>query len=219
LNPGGPLFDPPGGAHAFSWLGLFPLLVALPAIAILLRGLVLGKLPPALAVAGIVLPIAAYGFGSLFVMEKSKEVAFCGSCHIMTPITQSLEANDNLLASTHFKRGLVPHDQACYTCHSGYGIWGTMDAKMAGLMHMVRTLTGWYDLPLKLNGKFDIASCLNCHAAAPAFRAVEAHQNPELQKQILSGEMSCTGLCHPEAHPASALQGRQARIDGPVVRR
>jgi len=216
--PAGPLFQPPGES-ALSWLALIPMLMAIPAIAILAWGLVRGKLPPAFAAAGIILPIAAYGFASGYVMEGSKEVSFCGSCHVMGPIVESLSANDKMLASTHYTRGLVPHEHACYTCHSGYGIWGTMDAKMAGLMHMVRTITGKYDLPLKLHGKFDIASCLNCHAAAPSFRNVEAHQNMELQKQLLSGEMSCTGLCHPEAHPASALDGRTASLDSRVADR
>ncbi|MBU6283952.1 NapC/NirT family cytochrome c [bacterium] len=216
--PTGPLFQPPGAA-GFSWLALIPVLLAIPAIVILAWGLVRGRLPAALAAAGIVLPIAAYGFASGYVMEGSKEVSFCGSCHVMGPIVDSLSADDKMLASTHYRRGLVPHEHACYTCHSGYGIWGTMDAKMAGLMHMVRTITGKYDLPLELNGKFDIASCLNCHAAVPSFRAVEAHQDPELQKQLVSGEMSCTGLCHPEAHPASALTGQTASLDARVARR
>jgi hypothetical protein len=78
---------------------------------------------------------------------------------------------------------------------------------MAGVMHMIRTVTGRYELPLKTHGPFDIDSCLGCHAHAPAFRAVEAHQEPDLQKQLLSGELSCTGLCHPAAHPESALKG------------
>ena len=60
---------------------------------------------------------------------------------------------------------------------------------------------------IKLNGTFDIDSCLGCHAFAPSFRAVEAHQDPDLQKQLLSREMGCTGICHPAAHPEAALTG------------
>jgi hypothetical protein len=157
--------------------------------------------------AALLLPIAAYVVGTGHMMEKSKEVSFCGSCHVMTPIVASLEANDGSLASIHYTRGLVAHDQACFTCHSGYGIWGGVDAKMAGVMHMVRAATGRYTLPIKHNGPFDIDSCLGCHAFAPSFRAVEAHQDPDLQKQLLSREMSCTGICHPAAHPETALTG------------
>lgn len=215
--PIGPLFEPPGTSDV-SWFAILPVLFALPAIVLLVRGLVRGTLPPALAAAAVALPVAAYGFASGYVMEGSKQVSFCGSCHVMEPLVESLSANDRMLASTHYTRGLVPHDQACYVCHSGYGIWGTMDAKMAGLMHMVRTITGKYDLPLRLNGKFDVASCLNCHAAAPSFRDVEAHRDMEIQKQLVSGETSCTGLCHPEAHPPAALAGQAASPGARVAR-
>lgn len=203
----GPLFAGPAGAGGITWGAVLPILVAVPAIALLVIALVRGRLPTALAAAGVFLPVVAYAFGSLYVLEGSKQTTFCGSCHVMTPLTASLEANDGSLASTHYTRGLVPHDEACYTCHSGYGIWGGVDAKKAGVMHMVRTITARYEFPLKLHGTFDIGSCLGCHAFAPAFRAVQEHQNAELQKQILACEIGCTGLCHPAAHPASALNG------------
>lgn len=191
-------------------MAVLPVLVAVPAVVILLVGIVRGKLPPSLGAAGVLLPVAAYGLGALFVMEQSKQMSFCGSCHLMTPILESVHANDGSLASIHYARGLVPHDDACYTCHSGYGIWGTVGAKMSGLMHMVRTVTGTYELPLTHRGPFDIDSCLGCHAFAPSFQAVEAHREPELQAQLVSREMSCTGVCHPEAHPKSALGGGEA---------
>lgn len=159
----------------------------------------------------MLLPIAAYGLASMYMLEDSKEVSFCGSCHLMKPIVKTLESNDGSLASTHYARGLIPHDQACYVCHSGYGIWGTVDAKMAGLGHLVRTATGWYNLPLRLNQPFDIDSCLNCHAFARTFRAVEAHQDPDLQQQLVERAIGCTGTCHPPAHPAEALGGGMAQ--------
>jgi hypothetical protein len=207
VNATGPLFAGPPGEHGLPWVGILPVTIAVVAIAILVWALVRGSLPAGIAAAGFLLPVAAYGFGALFVMERSKEVSFCGSCHVMTPLVASVEGNDGSLASIHYGRGLVPYDTACYTCHSGYGIWGTVDAKMAGMMHMIRTATGWYDLPIKLHGTFDIDSCLGCHAHAASFRAVEAHQDPDLQKQLLSHELSCTGVCHPAAHPESALTG------------
>jgi hypothetical protein len=147
----------------------------------------------------------------LMVMEESKDVRFCGSCHVMKPIVESLHATDgSSLAAIHYTRGLVPTGKACYTCHSGYGIWGTFGAKRAGMMHMLRTATGRYALPIALNGMFDINSCLGCHAGAPSFRAVEAHKDPELQKALLDRTMTCTGACHPAAHPEEALTGGKA---------
>jgi nitrate/TMAO reductase-like tetraheme cytochrome c subunit len=207
LNVTGPLFAGPAGAQGIPWSAVLPLVVALPAIALLVLGLLRGRLPASFTAAGLLLPFAAYGLGSLYVMEGSKQTEFCGSCHIMTPILASVRGADGSLASIHYMRGLVPYDQACYTCHSGYGIWGNFDAKVAGLSHMARTVTGDYELPLKMWAPFDIDSCLGCHAHAPSFRNVEAHQDADLQKALLAREMSCTGVCHPEAHPASALGG------------
>jgi len=203
----GPLFTGPETQAGTPWSAVLAALVALAAVALLLVGLLRGRLPAALAGAGVLLPVAAYGLGSLYMLEGSKQTTFCGSCHVMTPLLASLDAKDGGLAGTHYARGLVPHDEACYTCHSGYGIWGGVDAKIAGVMHMVRTVTGRYALPIALNGPFDIDSCLGCHAVTAAFRDVPAHQNEELQKQLLAREMSCTGICHPPAHPAWALKG------------
>lgn len=209
--PTGGLFVSPPVEQAVDWIRVLPVLVALPAVAILLWGLARGRLPPAVAVAGLILPAAAYGLGMLMVMEESKDIRFCGSCHVMQPIVESLHATDgSSLAAIHYTRGLVHNGEACYTCHSGYGIWGTFDAKTAGTMHMLRTLTGRYTLPLELNGTFDINSCLGCHAGAASFRAVTAHQDPDLQQALLSRTMACTGACHPAAHPEAALTGGKA---------
>ena len=129
----------------------------------------------------------------------------------MTPIVESMHAtDDSSLAAIHYSRGLVPTAEACFTCHSGYGIWGTVGAKRAGVMHMLRSLTGRYHLPLELNGTFDINSCLGCHAGAATFRAVAAHQDPDVQQALLSHAVTCTGACHPAAHPEEALTGGKA---------
>ncbi|MGH7789244.1 MAG: hypothetical protein ACRERC_20410 [Candidatus Binatia bacterium] len=202
-----PLFAGPPAAHGIQWLAILALVVGGMAAILLVWGLVRGRLPAGYGMAAVCLPIAAYGLASLHMLENSKQVSFCGSCHVMAPIVSSLQGNDESLASVHYTRGLVPHEEACFSCHSGYGIWGGVDAKMAGVMHMLRTATGWYTLPIKHNGPFDIDSCLGCHAYAPSFRAVEAHQDPDLQQQLLSRELSCTGACHPAAHPESALNG------------
>ena len=207
MDPSGPLFATELGGHGLPWLHALPILIAVPAAAVLAWGLLRGRLLPAVGSAAAFLSAASFAFGGLLVLEESKRVGFCGSCHVMTPLVASLEGDDGSLASTHFARGLVPHDTACYTCHSGYGIWGTFQAKRAGVMHMVHTVTGGYELPLHLNAPFDIDSCLGCHLAAPSFRAVEVHQSPDVQQALLSHEMGCTGACHPAAHPPSALGG------------
>ena len=203
-----PLFSWPPPHRALSWLQILPILAAIPAAAILLVGLVKGRLIPAAAAAGIVfLPVATYALGALLVMEDSKKVTFCGSCHVMTPIVASLSGEGDSLATTHYRRGLVSHEEACFVCHSGYGPWGTIDAKMAGIRHMLRTVGNDYKFPIEHVGAFDIDSCLNCHARSATFRAVEAHQDPDTQQALFKRELGCTGICHAAGHPDEALQG------------
>ena len=203
-----PLFSWPPSHRGLDWLQILPILVAIPAATILLVGLVRGRLHPAAATAGIVfLPVAAYALGGMLVMEDSKKVSFCGSCHLMAPIVESLEQEGDSLAAIHYRRGRVSHEQACFVCHSGYGIWGTLDAKRAGVRHMLHTVTKGYTLPIEHEGPFDIDSCLNCHARSAVFRAVEAHQDPDTQQALFKREMSCTGICHPSGHPEDALKG------------
>ncbi len=203
----GPLFVHPGGVQR---LWLVAVLIALPAAMIVVAGLVRGRLEPSTALAGIVLlPSFAYLLGNIVIMEESKSVEFCDSCHsVMGGVVRSISEPNGSLAATHFMRGYVhPSSEACYSCHSGYGIWGTLEAKRAGVMHMLNAVIGTYEFPLELNGVFDIDACLHCHAESPPFRAVDAHRDPEIQAVLVSREMSCTGLCHPAAHPPDALGG------------
>jgi hypothetical protein len=207
-QPTGPLFAIP---EAPEYLWLVGLAFAVPAIAIATVGLVRGRLPAGIALVGAVLvPIVAYAVGFFFVFEESKEVRFCGSCHeTMSPLVASLAEDNGSLASIHWRKGAVSHIDGCFQCHSGYGIWGTLGAKMAGFGHMIHTVRRDYTFPLQAR-HFNIASCLGCHAEAAPFRAQEAHRDPELQRQLLAGELSCAGTCHPDAHPAEALMGAQA---------
>jgi hypothetical protein len=210
-EPAGPLFVPPSEPH-FLWIVV--LAAAIPAIALASYALVRGRRPSAAsALAMVLFPVFSVLLANLALMDESKQVRFCGSCHeTMSPIVESLSSDADSLAASHYQRGAVSHTEACYQCHSGYGIWGGVDAKLAGVRHMIHTVTGNYEFPLHMKGRaFDIASCLQCHASARNFRAVEAHQDPEIQKSLLSGEMSCAGVCHPPAHPPEALNGVRAQ--------
>lgn len=205
----GPLFVAP---HEPDRLGLIIALVAVAVIAVGLLVLVRGRLPDLLSFSGVLLlPIFAYVVGDLHLLEMSKKVEFCGSCHeTMSPIVEAMRSDTEYLSSFHYRRGAVPHESACYRCHSGYGLLGDTKAKTAGVMHMVRTITRSYEFPLQKVGTFDIQSCLDCHAQAAPFRAQEAHQDPDLQQALIAGEMGCTGACHADPHPPEALQGAAA---------
>jgi hypothetical protein len=202
----GALFVHPATAHDL-WIPVVAVVAI--GIAISVVGLVRGSLGPVAAFAGLaVVPAVAALLGNIVVLQDSTTVEFCGSCHVpMSPIVASIRADDASLASIHYTRGAVHTGEACYDCHSGYGVWGGLDAKRAGVWHMIHTVTGRYEFPLEMRGPFNIDSCLSCHAETPAFRKSPAHNLENVQAGLLSGEMGCTGMCHPPAHPAEALKG------------
>ena len=202
-----PLFTHPGDLTE-PIVGVLPLAIALVAMAICAVGLVRGRLGESLLVGGIViLPLLAFALGNAVLLERSKQTDFCVSCHVMEPIYESTRSEDGSLAATHVTRGAVPTARSCYICHSGYGIWGDVGAKLSGVEHMVHTVLGSYEYPLALYAAYDVDGCLQCHAESARFRAVEAHAVEEIQQALMAREMSCTGACHPAAHPPEALSG------------
>lgn len=206
----GPLFVHPSQP---GWLWVVAVLAVMPAIGLALLGLIRGRISAAAATAGLVqLPIFAFLLSGLVLMERSKGVEFCSSCHTtMGPIVESVSSGDDSLASIHFTAGTVSHSQGCYACHSGYGIWGGFGAKIAGMEHMLNTLTGRHEFPLELRGAFDIDSCLDCHAENAKFRGEALHRDPDIQAALLAREIGCTGACHAAAHPPEALNGTKLR--------
>ena len=206
----GPLFSPaPGVTHL--WVRSILLLITLPAAGILVLGLLRGRLGLKSAWSGIViLPLFAFTLEHSVFLQDAKHVEFCGSCHEMKPIVASLAADDGSLAARHFALGALPSSEACYVCHSGYGVWGGLRAKAQGLGHMVRSATGTARFPLELYEPYDIRGCLDCHAHTTRFRAEGVHRMPGIQTTLLSREIGCTGSCHPAAHPIAALRGGRA---------
>ena len=205
-----PLFTHPAElGEPIFWL--LPVALALVAAGICIVALVRGRLPATALATGLVfLPVLAFGLGNAILMERSKATEFCVSCHVMEPILASASSEDGSLAARHLTLGAVPRGTACYTCHSGYGLWGGVDAKRAGVGHMIHTIRGDYDLPLALNTPYNIDACLACHAESRPFREQAVHQDPGIQEALLARQMSCTGACHPAAHPPEALNGAQA---------
>jgi nitrate/TMAO reductase-like tetraheme cytochrome c subunit len=205
----GPLFVHPQEPGYF-WIVV--LAVSLPTIAAGLYVLVRGQLPAALSSSALILlPLVAYLLGDIHVMSESKTVEFCGSCHeTMSPLLESLRTDPSTLAGQHYQRGAIPYQTACYTCHSGYGLTGDLSAKMAGMNHMLHTAMGNPEFPLALRRPFDIDACLDCHAEAAPFRAIEVHRDPAIQQALVDREMGCTGSCHLTAHPETALNGAVA---------
>jgi cytochrome c nitrite reductase small subunit len=151
-----------------------------------------------------VLPIAIVFFAYSYGMEASQEVEACNSCHVMNPYVNDLRnSKSETLAAVHFKNKYI-QDQHCYTCHSDYGMFGTVRAKFEGLGHIVRYSTGAYELPLKIAHPYSNLRCLNCHGESQKFLDPEKHPKEDLPAMI-SGNTSCLE-CHGPAHPRPAHQ-------------
>jgi nitrate/TMAO reductase-like tetraheme cytochrome c subunit len=152
----------------------------------------------------VVLPLAIVFFGYSYGIESSKSIGSCGSCHVMKTYLADLKSpGSETLAATHYKNRYI-HEHQCYTCHTDYGMFGTLKAKMEGLGHVARTVTGRYTTPLKINRPYPNQRCLACHGESQKFLRSEGHPAEDMAK-LVSGENSCID-CHGPAHPPAAQQ-------------
>jgi cytochrome c nitrite reductase small subunit len=134
-------------------------------------------------------------------LEGSTTVAACGSCHVMGPHVSDLHnVKSDTLAATHFKNRYIQEHQ-CYTCHSDYGLGGTLKAKIDGLGHVWRYSTGTYVLPIKIAQPYPNVRCLGCHGESQKFLNAGGHPKEELPN-LMAGSTSCLD-CHGPAHPRS----------------
>jgi cytochrome c nitrite reductase small subunit len=139
----------------------------------------------------------ALGLGTS--LENMKQPQFCGSCHVMHPFINDLTNPDSAtLAAVHYQNRYIREHQ-CYTCHTDYGIFGPVRAKLAGVRHLVNYETGNYTEPIKIREPYQNANCLHCHAEAKVFRTAHADSLADLE----SGDVSCLD-CHRPAHPEEA---------------
>jgi len=152
-----------------------------------------------LLVAVGLVPVSVAFLASAHGLERSTTVASCGSCHLMTPYVADLQdAKSETLAAVHAKNRYI-RERHCYTCHSDYGLAGTIQAKLAGLGHVWRYTTGAYSLPLHIARPYPNARCLECHGESVKFRASSEHPKEDMP-DFLSGRTSCLD-CHAPAHP------------------
>ena len=133
-------------------------------------------------------------------LEQSATVASCGSCHVMTPFVADLrDLQSDSLAATHFKNRYI-RDHHCYTCHSDYGLGGTLRAKLEGLGHVWRYTTGAYEIPIKIARPYDNVRCLGCHGESQKFLNAAGHPKEDLPS-LAANKTSCLD-CHGPAHLA-----------------
>src|SRR5215469_79744 len=156
------------------------------------------------------LPLLCLGMGFSAELDRSKSTQFCLSCHIMEPYGQSLHVDDpSHLAAAHYQNHRVPPDEACYTCHTNYAMFGGVKAKIGGLRHLYVYYLGKPPKPadIKLYEPYNNRECLHCHAGARSFEEGAVHTaDPTVLPAVKSNKISCLSSgCHQVVHDVTTL--------------
>ena len=107
------------------------------------------------------------------------------------------------LAAVHYKNRYIQTDQ-CYTCHSDYGMFGTMSAKLEGLGHVYHNIDG--QLPeTHQDREAPTRTCAASPATAEPQNFVAKHEK-DIMPSLLSNENSCLD-CHGPAHKPETAGG------------
>ena len=149
----------------------------------------------------VVIPSVSVLLGTLLALERAERVEFCGSCHLtMKTYVDDLKNPDSTsLAAVHYQNRYIPVNQ-CYSCHTGYGMFGTVEAKMSGLIDVYKYYTRTFHIPIKMRAPYPNNDCLKCHGEAVLFLAV----HDEFNEAIFAGKMTCME-CHARKNPAHTL--------------
>src|SRR4249920_2940108 len=161
-------------------------------------------------IALFLLPALAVAAGLSQQLEKSKSTQFCMSCHVMEDYGKSLHVDDkSYIPAAHYQNNRVPREQACYTCHSDYTMYGGVTAKMRGLRHVYIQYLGKIPKPadIKLYTPFNNRECLHCHEGARSFTETSSHQKmPDLLQKVRDNSLSCmSSRCHDTIHDVDTL--------------
>jgi nitrate/TMAO reductase-like tetraheme cytochrome c subunit len=144
----------------------------------------------------VVFPSMALFLGLGRAMDDAKRPEFCGSCHLMQPWMDDLkDPASETLAAVHYQNRYILENQ-CYTCHAEYTMFGPAKAKLAGVRHLWKYVTGSYELPLEIREPYHFENCNHCHAEARVFRDTHADSLEDLQ----TGRATCLD-CHVQPHP------------------
>jgi cytochrome c-type protein NapC len=158
----------------------------------------------ALLVVGGLLPLVASAGTVKEGVEESSRARFCLSCHEMQVYGKSLFADNRLaLPAVHFQNRLIDRDNACYTCHTDYALFGDIKAKLNGLRHVYVHYLGTIPEKPQLYQPYSNRNCLHCHDDGRRYIEAPAHQ--AVKAPLASGELSCL-KCHAVGHDLKAVQ-------------
>lgn len=139
---------------------------------------------------------ATYLSLSVYHLNRSKSVEFCGSCHSMELHIRDVASEaSKSLAGKHAQRFWVNKDP-CYTCHTDYTLFGPVKAKMKGMAHMYHAL--FHPIPepeIALYHPYPDGNCLQCHRTKRMER-VEEHLDADPEERCVD--------CHDNVHKVQA---------------
>jgi nitrate/TMAO reductase-like tetraheme cytochrome c subunit len=176
-----------------------------------LRGRLAGISGRGLLLVGVVLlPSFCVGTGMLLALSRASRVEFCGSCHeaIGPYVADMTDPTVTGLAGLHFRYRYIPSNQ-CYECHTSYGLFGSVEAKVHGIRQVLRYYAGDYRAPITMWKPYSNADCLKCHAASRAWLDREAHTDGGMDRKLFENRVSCME-CHASGHGALGV-AREAR--------
>lgn len=200
-------FDPVEyyGAKFLSWTLIIGMVLAVYSLSRVIRGHVGGAFFKSLLITTVVmLPLLSLSTGMLLLFDRAERVEFCASCHLtMKAYVEDMKnPGSEGLAATHYRNRYI-HSNQCYECHTSYGMFGTLEAKIAGTVDVYKYFTRAYEFPLKMRLPYPNGDCLKCHAESAKWLGHEEHVSA---KEDLFAEavkcLDCHGVEHP-AHPVS----------------
>ena len=145
-----------------------------------------------------ILPMIVIMSTTATVLEETKTISSCASCHVMEPfINDMTNANSATLAARHYKNKWIP-DHQCYSCHTTYGVHGTLAAKRDGFRHWLLYVTGTWEDPIQYSGSYPNSNCLACHTGTQKFERVKSHN--ALASDLATNRVGCF-TCHGPPHP------------------
>lgn len=152
-----------------------------------------------LLLSAAVLPSFAVLLGTFLIFERAERVEFCGSCHAaMNAYVADMRRPDSpSLAAVHFRNRYIPRNQ-CYVCHTSFGLFGTMRAKIAGVEDVRRYYFRRFHQPISMREPYENGECLKCHAEAVRWTA---KHSAATRDAAYAGRIRCLA-CHGQTHPA-----------------
>ena len=135
----------------------------------------------------------------------------------MEPYGRSLLVDDPAyVPARHFQNNRVPRDDACFTCHTNYTLFGDYKAKLRGLRHVYVNYIGTIPKQIKLYDPYNNRECLHCHGGARTFedeRACTSRSAPTWRGTRPPASSATTRSTTCTAWPTSSCGRRSCRDD------